>query len=527
MHTTGEPSSSSDIPGGIPVTDSQNNFAKNTLSNLVFMVFNTATTMIMVPFLIARLGVANYGMISLANSFVGYVEVFTAAIFTTVFRFASIHIAKNEYKQAQGYFNTQLVFVAWFAAILIPVAALISFLSPHFINIPPGQDRNTQLLFFAVYLGFCVMLVSSPFRLGTYVKQRFDVGNGIEILNQVCRYSVWILLFTFSTAAMWKVGVGYILGSFVFLLGNYLAFRKYVPAIKVRLGGFEKKKFVDMTHTGVWMTVAQFGGVLYIGIDLLIVNLILGPEAGGFYSPILQLSMAIRGMGSMMAGLLLPMTLSSFALQDWDKLVRNMCVAIKFISLGMAIPVGIACGLGKPFLVLWLGPKFGDVSPLIWVMLVHQIFNAGVEPLFGVNLAANKVAVPGIATVVGGVLKVVLSIVLAIYTPLGLYGVALGTLISFVIKNLIFIPYYGGIVLKTSPKPFYGAFLPSALMFVVSSGMALVASRYIRIDSVLSLLTIGLVLGIMCALASYMVLCNKGDKELIRQALAKRGGNSA
>lgn len=526
MDTTSEPSPSSDTSGGISSADSQKNLVKNTVSNLVFVVFNTATTMVMVPFLIAHLGIANYGMVTLANSFVAYNEVFTAAIFNTVFRFASIHIAKREYKQAQGYVNTQLVFIAWFVAILIPVATLLSFLTPHFINIPSGQDRNTQLLFFAVYIGFCVLLISSPFRLGTYVKQRFDVSNGIEMLNQVSRYSTWIVLFTFSTAVMWKVGIGYILGSSVFLLGNYLAFRKYVPAIKLRLGGFEKKKFLDMTNTGIWMTIGQLGAVLYIGIDLLIVNLTLGPEAAGFYSPILQLSLALRGVGSMMAGLLLPITLSCFATQDWDKLIRNTCVAMKFISLGMAIPVGIACGLGKPFLVAWLGPKFGAVSPLIWVMLVHQIFNAGVEPLFGVNLAANKVAVPGVATVAGGVLKVALSVGLALYTPLGLYGVALGTLVSFVIKNLIFIPYYGGVVLKTSSKPFYGAFLPSALMFVASSGMALAASRYVRIDSLLKLLVVGLALGIVCAVASYVVLCNKDDKALISQALAKRGGSS-
>lgn len=527
MNTPREPSTSSDTPRGISAADSQNNFARNTLSNLVFMVFNTATTMVMVPFLIGHLGVANYGMVALANSFVAYNEVFTAAIFNTVFRFASIHIAKREYEHAEGYFNTQLVFIAWFVAVLIPVGALVAFLTPHFINIPPGQDKNTQLLFFTVYLGFCIVLVSSPFRLGAYVKQRFDVSNGIEILNQVLRYSTWIVLFTFSAAAMWKVGIGYIVGSSVFLLGTYLTFRKYVPAIKVRLGGFEKSKFLDMTKTGIWMTIGQLGAVLYIGIDLLIVNLVLGPVAGGLYSPILQLSLALRGVGSIMAGLLLPMTLSSFALQDWDKLIRNTCVAMKFVSLGMAIPVGIACGLGKPFLVAWLGPKFGEVSPLIWVMLVHQIFNAGVEPLFGVNLAVNKVAVPGIATVAGGVLKIVLSIVLALYTPLGLYGVALGTLISFVIKNLIFIPYYGGVVLGTSPRPFYAAFLPSALIFVISSGMALAASRYMHIDSLPKLLLTGLALGIMCGLVSYVVLCNKGEKALIRQALARRGSSPA
>ncbi|MGB9620479.1 MAG: lipopolysaccharide biosynthesis protein, partial [Armatimonadota bacterium] len=184
-----------DTQQGISASDSRRHFLRNTITNMVFVVFNVGTSLYMVPYLIAHLGVANYGMVTLANSFVAYTEVLTAAVFGTVFRFAGVHIARRENKQAEEYANTQLVFVAWLTAVLVPVAGLISYLTPRFLNIPPGQTANTQLLFFAVYVAFALTMVSSAFGLGTLASQRFDISNIIEMLNQIVRYSTWIVLF--------------------------------------------------------------------------------------------------------------------------------------------------------------------------------------------------------------------------------------------------------------------------------------------------------------------------------------------
>ena len=519
MDTSEAPQPVLDDRSGISTSDSCRNFVRNSASNLVLAVFSAATSLYMVPFLIANLGVANYGMVTLANSFVLYTEVFTAAIFGTVFRFASVHIARGEYDEAQGYFNTQLVFIAWFVRALIPLAAAVSVLAPRMINIPSGQTANTQLLLFLIYVSFALSVISSPFRLGTFVKQRFDISNLIEIGNQVLRYSTWILLFALAAPKTWHVGIGYILGSLGFAFAHYIAFRIFVPQLKLRLGSFDKTKFLQMARTGIWMTLGQVGAVLYLSADLLIINRTLGPESVGLYSPVLGLSMMLRGVSGMMTGLMLPVSVSCYAQRDWGKLIRGACSASKLMSLGMAIPAGIICGLSRPFLTTWLGPEFGPLYPLVWLMLVHQVFNAGVEPLFGVNLAANKVAVPGVATVVGGVLKVVLSVILAVFTPLGLYGVAIGTLISFVLKNLMFIPYYEGIVLKTSSRPFYMALVPSFVLFAASAGLSALATRIVNLDTLLHVFAAGAITGLVCALLGYMILCDREEKQLMRRMM--------
>ncbi|OFX16154.1 MAG: hypothetical protein A2Z18_11535, partial [Armatimonadetes bacterium RBG_16_58_9] len=498
--------------------------ARNTLSSIVFSVFNALTSFLAVPYLKNRLGWDNYGILGTANTFVLYTQILTVVLVGTVFRFVTMCLAKDDVEGARGYFNTQFITALVFVMAFLPIAGAISLLTPAILsNIPAGQERNTQILFALVYLSFLLILLSNPFQVGQFVKQRFDVRNGIEIANQTVRYSTWLLLFAFFSPVMWHVGIGYVLGATVTLAATVAAFKRFTPQLVPSLSGFCKSKFLEMTRMGSWLMVSQLGVVLYLSIDPFIIFTMIGADASGKYYSILGLALMLRVLAATMNSLVVPMAIASYARQDWVVLVKNLARAVKFISLGMAIPLGILCGLSVPFITRWLGSDVaGLLSPLVWLLLAHNVINCGVEPLFAINLAANKVAVPGMVTAFGGVLKLAAAIALVRYTNLGIHGVAIAGLVSLTLKNAVFTPLYAGRVLNVSSAPFYTSLIPAVLVFgcLSASGYALAASY--DLATYPRLLIVGLLLAGASVVCVYRLALGEDDRAFLSRLRARK-----
>ncbi|MGI6295133.1 MAG: lipopolysaccharide biosynthesis protein [Armatimonadota bacterium] len=513
----------------ITTTEGKKHFARNTASSLIFFAFNAITSLMMVPYLIHRIGIENYGMVTLANSFISMTQVFTIVIVGTVTRFVMLYAAKGENETARRYFSTQFTAIVVMCAIILPVAGVLSYLTPRFVKIPPGQTINTQWLFFLCYLAFIPNLFVSPLQVAQFIKQRFDIRNMLEIVNQVFRYGTWIVMFAVMTPALWQVGLGYVIGSTVVIFSTWLVFMKLTPYLKPTLGVFDKGKFFEMVRMGGWVTVNQVGSMLYLSVDAIVINRLMGPASVGKYGTILGLFSMLRGMSSLMSGMMMPLTISYYARNDIPGLMRNSAKAVKFMSLGMAVPLGLACGFIVPFISWWLGPKYAYLWIVAWLLLAPQVWNSSMEPLFAINNAANKVALPGVVAVAGGLVKLGLAIVLIKYTSLGLVGAALANLIAFGLKNVVFTPIYAAHILKSSSASFYKATIPSVFVFAVVAAISWQVTQMISLKTLPTIAGVGLALLAVFALLTYRFAMNEDDRRFFRQVApwSKKKGTSA
>ena len=512
------------MPQTVSTADSKNNFKRNTLINILFFIFNGLTSFFMVPYQIKYLGIASYGMVSLANSFVAYTQILTTTLVGTVIRFVTYHLAREEMDEARSYLNTQFVMSNVFFACFLPIAVAISLLTPTFLEIPAGLENDTRILFILVYVAFLVTIYCCSYQVPQFAKQRFDIKYGIEIGSQTIRYGTWIVVFNLLclTPALWHIGLGYVLGAAFIITTTIISSRKLMPNMQPSLRGFDKGKCREMLGMGSWFTVDQIGAVLYLSIDVLIINRTLGPEATGEYATVLGLAIMLRGIASTMSSMVTPVAVACYARGDYDGLVRNSCRASKFVSVGMALLLGAVCGLAKPILGWWLGEKFVKLVPLVWWLMAHHVINCGVMPLFGVNLAANKIKVPGIATCIGGVFKVVLSVLLIKCTNLGIYGVAIGGMVAFTLKNALFTPYYAGKVIGRSSLPFFASLVPSILVLAAVSGLGTWAANTFDLAKFCLLAPAGIFLLVFGALFAWFIAFTPDDRDFFKNVLKKK-----
>lgn len=512
----------------ITTAEGKKHFGRNTVSSLVFFAFSAATSLLIVPYVIRHLGIANYGMITLANSFIQITQVLTIAIVGTVTRFVIVHSARGDDEAARGYFSTQFTALLVLSALIVPLAISIALVAPAFINIPPGQKTNTQTLIVLCYAAFALNLFISPLQVAQYIKQRFDIRNTIEIMNQAARYGTWILMFGAAGPALWQIGLGYVMGSALAVTCTWFVLLKLTPKLKPQIGHFDKSKFTEMVSMGAWVTVNQVGTMLYLSVDSLIINKTLGPASAGCYGTVMGLFLMLRVLSGLMSGMMMPLALSFYARNDWPGLIRTSAKAVRFMSLGMALPLGVACGFAVPFVEWWLGPKpeYAGLWLLIWLLLAPQVWNSAMEPLFGISTAANKVVIPGVAAIAGGVVKLVLAIVFVKYAAMGIAGVALANLISFSLKNVVFTPLYSGHILRSSSKPFYKAIAPSTLVFGAVALTSWYLTQLCSLTSFPAILAAGALLIFVFALLVYQLVLNNDDRLFLAQVApwAKKKG---
>lgn len=498
--------------------ESKRCFVRNTLSNVIFSIFNAVTSFVMVPFQIHNLGMANYGTVVLSQQFVGWTAILTVAITGTVGRYVTLYMARGETEEARAYFSTQRTAALWLIPALIPVAFLVSMSVPLFLKIPKGQELNSRLLFIFTYLSFIVTIPTGIYQVSTFIRQRFDVRNWLEVVNQSFRYTTWILLFAIMTPCMWHIGVGYVIGATAAMAGTAVMFGRLTPEL-AGAKGFSYHKFREMLQMGGWMILNQAGALLYLNLDAVIINRMLTPVDVGRYGTVAGLAAMLKVLSMQLSSMMAPVAVACYARQDWEGLIRASSRAVKFLTIAMALPLGIICGLSVPFLTWWLGPEFKSLSILVWLMLGPLVVNMGSQPLLGIPTAANKLAVPGFVTIGGGLLKVVIAVLLIKYTDMGVLGVAVAGAVSLGLKNVVFTPLYCGKIIHQSSAPMFKSMIPAVFVFSVVASTSLWLSQIVDLASTAGLLLSGLLLFAVFGVIIYTIVLNKDDRNFLLQII--------
>jgi membrane protein EpsK len=488
---------------------------RNISTNILSIAVTTAIGIWMTPYLIKKLGVVVYGMIPLVISLVGYFDLIKRSISSAVGRFVAIHLGRNELEQSNMYFNTALFGLMLMSGCLIVPFMLLAVFMPHIFNVPQGYEKESILLFILLIVSSEITAITSPFQVSTFVTHRFDLENTRNILAKLAQVVIIVLCFNYLSASLKYVGVSYLLMTVLLLVFSVILTGQLTPVLRINHTAFRWSAMREMTGMGMWILLDQMGVLLYMSVSLIVINLFLGPAEVGYYGPFVQIASLFALLGVAIIGVFAPIAYQYIAKQQIELLSAKVLQAMKYVALIIALPAGLCCGLSKPFLKLWLGDSFAAFNSIMWLLVGVNIVSVIVNPMFGINRGFNRVRWPAIATLIGGGFNLVLSVILARYTPLGIYGVALAVSICLFGKNFCFTPIYTATILA-KPK---GFFMKPILVGIVCTGSIALSSlliiEFVTIDSVSSLVVVGMLIAVVYLFVMYSLLLSKEDRGFI------------
>lgn len=505
------------------LTENQETFSKqvpkNLLANVLYFIINVVIGLFLVPFFIDSLGVASYALVPLATSLTGYVNLVVQSLNTSVSRYLTIDLQRKEFEKANITFNTALFGTLGIILLMLPFVVLISYYAPSFFEIPASQENAARILFLGVISSFLLRAWGSNFGVSLFAYNRLDLQNLVNAVNILVQVGLIILLFRFYSPSLVYIGLAYLIGSSAAFVLTIVFSRKINPHLKVNIKDFRRSKVNEITGMGGWVIINQIGSLLFLQIDLIVVNKLFGAVAGGEYSVVLTWSMMLRTMAGMLVGVLTPVILTYYAKDRIDELINISKSTVKLTGLVMALPIGYICGFAPQLLTLWVGPEFVKLSLLMILMLSHLVINLPVMPLFAINVAYNKVRIPGIVTFVMGIGNFFLAVIIPYLTGWNYYGVALAGAIMLTLKNAFFTPWYATKVLGISRTTFLNSMIPGVVAMVLTGIVSSLVVSYLQISDIISLLTCGIVLTIVYMYSMWSFIIGNKERKTIKRSL--------
>lgn len=478
-------------------------FLINIMSNLVMLALNVIAGLWLTPYLIGHLGVAAYGLVPLATSITSYLSVINSALNSAIGRFLTIELRQGRLDLANRTFNTALWGSIGVGLVLVIPVWLFSHAAPSLFDVPAGQEQATISLFAMVMFSYLFGVARSSFAVSTFARNRLDLQNVITASNLLIRLAAIALLFELLTPRVWHVGLGILIGMLFSIAVSVVLWRRLTPGLVADYHAFDCLHLRDLLGMSGWMTINQVGALLFLNLDLVIVNIFLGADTEGRYGSVMQWPILLRTFAGTISGVLTPVIIAQYARGEIAKISSVSRQAVKLLGLGMALPVGIICGLSAPILVVWLGNKFVDLAGLMAIMTAHLCVNLAVLPLFSIQVTLGRVKWPGIVTLLMGVANLLLALWWVGADDMGL-GVALAGGLVLTLKNALFTPFYGAHIEGLRWNVYLFSMIPGV---AGAAGVALAGYGFTRIVSIDTWFSLGVVILLLSVIYGILVLC--------------------
>lgn len=358
--------------------------ARNTLLNLVGQVVPMAAAVVAIPILIAHLGAARFGVLTLAWAAIGYFGLFDLGLGRALTQAVAARLG-----EAHG--ADDLGEVTWTALWLMLVlgvvgAVVVSAGTPWIVerglHVPPALQQESRSAFYLLAISLPFVVTSSGLRGLLEAHQHFGLGTALRIPIALVTFLGPLAVLPFSSA------LGPVVGALV--VGRVLSWLAYLVAclwrydfLRERLR-IRRRVVVPLVRYGGWMTVSNIVSPLMAYLDRFVIGAILPLAAVAHYVTPYEVVSKLLVLPLAMIAVLFPAFAATFA-TDRVRTAQLFERAVRVIVLAM-FPVLLAIVLfAHEGLTLWVGRDFASASTVVLQWLAIGIFvNAVAQAPFAV-----------------------------------------------------------------------------------------------------------------------------------------------
>lgn len=413
-------------------------FARNAVANWVALLFIAVVGFFLSPYVVQQLGATRYGVWSLLAGLLGYLGLLDLGVRQAVNRYVARHHATGDHGESSSIVSAAIKLFSLLGLLAILLSLALAFVAPLLFNIPPALVGDTRVILVIGGLTAAVTLMGGVFGGVVTALERFDVNCYLDILVTSAR--------TVAIVAALREGHGLValaaihLGASLLNCGAFwLAAHRLYGDLRLRLRGPLSAYMRTILAFGASLSVIYLLSALTLYSDAVVIAAFLPIEAVAFFAIAGSLVGYAKEMPKSLAFLMTP-RVSALTSTGRSGLADEIVAVSKFATL-VAAPVAATFVVrGESFITLWMGAAYGPVSGEVLKVLAIAFWleatrSVVIHSLTG--MGKQRAVIPGLALEAAG--KIALSV--ALVRPLGIVGVALGTLIAGLLVNLAYIPH--------------------------------------------------------------------------------------
>lgn len=482
------------------------------------LVASAIASFFLMPFVVRHLGDRLYGFWTLAAAFIGYYSLLDFGLSSAVSQYICIALGRNDHVECRSVFNTALRINMWLGGIALVATGVIAASTPLFCHSSSDARVFAQVI---VILGIntAIGFPSRVFGGVLEAQLRFDIQSWLSILGVVLRSGLAVCVILAGGGLLGLAWVTLLPSLPIAALQVWFAMRE---AHWARLGAEKQTDRVRKLFSySIYTFLSYLADILRFQVDPVVISGLIGLAAvthyrvAGVFTQQYFLQVVVLAVG-----ILNPVLSRLHGAGNRSRLeevfffgTKLSCCLSVFVCFGLI-------GWGKPFIARWMGMKYEDAYVPLIILALSVLLDVGQRTSIDLLYATFRHRFYTYMNWVEGAINLGFSLALA--RPLGVVGVAMGTLIGALIVRALVQPWW---VCKVSGLHYgkYMLFLGKTMSCCVGlMGLAIAAAMWgIRPNYAL------LIASTVCAAAvyaagSWLIILSPRERELILAAVLDR-----
>jgi O-antigen/teichoic acid export membrane protein len=468
------------------------------------------------PVLVHGLGDRRYGIWSLVESVLAYLMLFDLGVAASVVRYVARFEATRDPVALNRVFSASVCIFAAAGTAILAVTLAVAFPTFGLLHVP--EDLATEARWMLVLLGLN-LAVGLPMGVFACVLDglgRYPAKSAIRAAGTVVRAGLFLFVMHSGGGLLW-VAVTVTACALLEHLGMAVAARRYLPGLRFSPRLADRPTLRAIRSYSVDALLAMVAGRVSFQTDAIVINAFLLPQSITLFAVAGRLVEYAKD-SLRVATMVLTPAVSALEARGDSAAIRGVLIDSTRYVMWLILPVQLGLLLlGRPFLLLWMGAEYAELSyPTLAILALPLSLALSQSVSSRILYGTGRLRWFARAVIAEAAANLVLSILLV--GPYGIEGVALGTAIPNVLLNCAVAVYVcrtlgvgvGAYLRRSFLVPCAAALLPA--------GVWLAAAHWAAPDGWLSF-----ALTLAAGLAGYAVLAAAaefGPRSILRHALA-------
>lgn len=351
---------------------------RNAFSNIGGTAISLGVGFFLMPFVVHRIGVSNFGIWMLVNSLVGYMGLLDVGLAPTLVKKAAEHLAVESAEGRQGLNRMVSTVLAIYLAIGVAVGVGIgamTLLPGGTFKVPPQDLAVFQTILWVVGIQTALSFPMSIWIGLLSGLQDFHYMNALGILTNLLRvvFTIWLLRSGYGLLGLIWMGFGI---TAVGWLARWWWVRRRIPHLKISLFDFDIREAKNLIRFSGAMIIWSFAGYAVHQLDAVIIGFFLPVATIATYEIGARISDYSRNVLHSWLSIVMPAASALKAQGDVASLRSLYLKGTKYLLVSY---VGVAVallGFGREFIALWMGKEFSQAVLILDILIWGNLYQS-------------------------------------------------------------------------------------------------------------------------------------------------------
>lgn len=413
-----------------------NQLKTGVILSYITLIISNIVPIFYTPWMLNILGQHEYGVYSLSNSIVGYLSLLSFGLGSSMIKFITDYIAKEDKDGERKIVNLFLFIYIIISIITLCVGIVISLNVKYIFNagLTNKEIDTMKILVFLVSVNTCISFISSVFGAVVISHEKYIFNKLLSLITTILGPISNIIMLIYGFKSIGLVLSSMIISSIYFIIN--VAYCRMKLDIKISFKNLDFSPIKIIFSFSIYIFINEIVNMLYWSTDKFILGMYMGTVYISIYTVGASFNNYFISLSTAISNVIFPKINKMV-----NKNASNLELTKVFIKIGRLQYIILALAgsgfvlFGQQFIRLWVGSSYKDAY---WVAILTII--PSIIPLIqntGLSIIQAK-SIHQYRTknfLVIAILNVILSLILV--KPFGMIGCAIATSIAYIIGPVI------------------------------------------------------------------------------------------